>query len=84
MRLIVDGRNGRLREIVREDAKEINFSDIFVDLGYRKIRDLNKENSFMITVDADIPPGMTEDDVQCFKKYNWCYDFDNNKFVRVI
>ena len=84
MRLIVDARSMRLREIVRNDDFDIDFHDTFVDLDQKKIRDLNKSNSFMINIDGDIPPGMEADDMPCFKTYNWCYNIDKQEFVKVI
>ena len=83
MRLIVDGRTLLLREIIWRDDIQIKMDDTFIDMGVKKIRDLNKDNAILITTDGDIPRGMEPDDVPCFKKYKWMLDTNTGEFMKV-
>lgn len=82
MRLIIDARNLRLREMV-DDGKTLIIHDDSVELDRIRIRDLNASNTIIMPIMDAVPPGMTFDDVPSFKRYNWHYHPPTKQFVKV-
>lgn len=82
MKLLLDSRTYQLRGVFSDDV-DVNIAEEFVELPTYRIQDLNESTAILVTVDGKTPPGMTKDDLQCWKIYNWVYNPDKKVFVKV-
>jgi len=83
MLILVDKRNMQLRGVYPHDP-EIHLDDDKVVLPDHIVNDLNRHNAILIEHDEATLPGLTSDDMQCWKKYFYYYNIEDETFYKVV
>lgn len=82
MKAMINTQTMQLRAIV-PDTTEIHINGDMVMMPTYSINDLNTQNAMILTFDATVLPGMTRDDVPCWKHYDWRFNPLTKEFVKL-